>query len=472
MTTALGGILRALSDASGRVLVEYRGRRFTGADLLTRIEARAADLRQAGLGAGQTVLIVVSDNLAAIEQMIACWMNGSCGHFVDFRSPPARIAEWRARLSPSLVVGLRAMTGGDVRIQPRDPAATDGFLPVEADPSSRALHLASSGTTGLPTLTDVTQARLAEVLQHSAVELHRDPRGATLSSVSVAFSASAYLWLRHLLVGQPILALDLVHRIEELDTALQRADVVECSLPPGAIRRLLALPSDRVPRYPQLVRFSTVGGPARPEDKVAAVTRLSPVFAMTYSCAGVGLVSRIRGAEILERPSSCGRPALPVVVEIRDGDRRCGPGEVGEVVISTDRVTGHRPGDLGWLDAGGYLHLTGRVQGLLSRKGVNFSAERIVSACLSLPQVIDAGVAVLDGADGDDEAHLVVQAARDRGDSLAGILARHLRQTLPVTEQPDAIHIWSDLPLTPAGKIDQRALCDKVRKKRDDREQH
>lgn len=468
MTTALTAILNALSGAGSAPIVSFRGQSLSGDDVLARIRARAADLHGAGLGVGDTALIVVSDNLTAIEQLLALWWLGAAGCLVDFRATPQRIAEWCDRLGPRLVLGARPMAGVALHLQPHGlQTGAEGLPEPVADPDLRALYRSSSGSTGLPSLHPVAQGPLLASLQEMvgwAGEWGVWPEGvpcpATLGAVSVGYAASAYQWLRNLLAAKPIVALDLVYGLNELDHALQRPDVTEAALPPAILRRLAALSGDRLPRYPNLRRLISVGGPALAADKLAAVTRLSPSYVMTYSCVGVGLIARITGPEVLARPDSCGRPLPPVVVEIRNGDRLCPIGEIGEIVVTAAHVTAIRPGDMGWLDAEGYLYVTGRKQGLLCRNGVNFSAERLTEAALGFAKVQEAAVIALPDADGGDEIHLVVQAPDHLApDDLTPHLAQHLRQCLPASEQPDHLHLWPRLPLTAAGKVDQRALA-------------
>lgn len=175
---------------------------------------------------------------------------------------------------------------------------------------------------------------------------------------------------------------------------------------------------------------------------------------MSYSSVGIGVISRIAGDEVLHRPTSCGRPAPGVSVAIRDGDRLCAAGEVGEIAVTTDKVTDVRPGDLGWLDADGYLHIAGRVEGLFSRNGVNFNAERLVQAALAIPDVTEAAVVALPGADGGDAIHLVVQCAADSVTAVED----EMRRALPPVERPDRIHLRAVVPLLVSGKIDLQTL--------------
>jgi acyl-coenzyme A synthetase/AMP-(fatty) acid ligase len=455
MTTGLREIVRALECALDQPLVEYRGQYFTGAALLARVHARVADLRQMGLKQGDTALIIVTNNLSAMEQLLACWYLGAAGAFVDFRVPTMRINECQERLKPALTIASRSVAGVPVHVQPHDLAPVTGTLSEPClDTELTALYFSSSGSTGLPSLLPRSQGRIGDLIGGLYPEIENFAPGAMLAATSLAYSASVYRWLCNLARGRLTVALDLVHGLDEIDTALRRIDVVEASLPPTLIRRLVALPVDTSPRYPQLKRLTSVGGPALPEDKLAALTKLTPSYEMTYSAVGIGLIARITGPEIVARPTSCGRPKDPVQVEIVVGDRICTAGEVGEIVVTTPRVQQKKPGDLGWLDADGYLHVVGRVQGLLCRNGVNFNAERLISTALALSGVEEAGIVSLTDADGGDEIHLIVQAAQD----LAPALTQHMRQMLPAAEQPDQVHFCAVIPLNAAGKIDQRLL--------------
>lgn len=450
--TALERLTAGLEQAGRAPLVDYRGVWHDGTTILGRATAQAVQMRAAGLGVGDAALIVVSDNLSALQLLIGCWMLGASGCLVDFRTPPARLAEWRQRLTPRFVVATRRNPAADLLLSPTPDPLGRLSCPAPRDPDLVADHFSTSGSTGLPKLTPTTQGRLGRRILTLIESGERGYWGRAVSGLSVAYPASRGIWLRNLAAGRPIIALDLVHRLAELDAALRRDDVDEGTLPPSVIRSLAALDGP-VPRYPNLKKLQAVGGPATPADKLAAVHRLTPAYVMTYSSTECGVISRISGPEILDRPASCGRPLLPVA--IRQGDDPCPAGTVGEVVVTVPPDGAEvRPGDLGWLDAEGYLYITGRVQGLLCRNGVNFSAERLQEAALQSPEVEDAIVVAQPDADEGDAIHLVVQSATMDETSLT----RAILDRLPIAERPDRLHLRRSLPRGPSGKIDLPAL--------------
>ncbi|WGW03641.1 class I adenylate-forming enzyme family protein [Tropicibacter oceani] len=457
MTTAWQIIYDALTRHGQAPVIERRGQWRSGAAILQAIAARAEELAQLGLRPGQTALIVVSDNLVAIETLFACWHMGASAGFVDFRAPAARITQMAARMQAALVVGRRRVAGLDIAVQAAEAAMTDAppLTLAKPEPEQTAIVFTSSGTTGEPRLRPSSQGKLGKSLDDFCRSEDHGKGGCLLGATSFAYSASCNGWLRALASGKRIVALDLIYRLEELDAALMRPDVTECALPPVLIRRLAALGDlEGGHRYPQLTRLGSVGGPAAPRDKIAALTRLSPQYRMTYSCVGVGLVSRIGGEALLARPASCGKPVADVRVRVLDGLSPCAVNQIGTLEITNAFGATVRPGDLGWLDEDGYLYIAGRIEGLFCRNGVNFPAERLTQAALELPQVIAAAAIAQRDGDGGDVVHLFVQCPPSETDSVT----RHLRQGLAAAEFPDHLHLRDNLPVTVSGKVDLGAL--------------
>lgn len=455
--TGLQMLLGGLSQAADRPLVSYRDQWHSGADILAAAEGFAAQMRQAGLGSGQCVWIIVTDNLSAMQMQMAAWLLEASSLLLDFRSTAHRFAQLRDKLPPDLVVCTRKIVAAEA-LAPLVLRAerASGIAPGAASADLIADYATTSGSTGLPKLTALTQARMGQRIRQLIHGGERGPWGVALSALSVAFPASRFIWYRNLAAGVPLVALDLLHSLAELDAGLMRPDVADCTLPPAVIRRLAHLPVAAVPRYPHLTLLQAVGGPALAADKVLAVRHLTPNYAMTYSCTECGVISRISGAEVLARPASCGRLLPGVQLTIQQDGRDGDPGQVGEISVTRADGIVVQTGDLGWLDADGYLYVTGRVQGLLCRNGVNFSADRLTDAALMAADVLDAVVVALPGPDGDDQVHLIVEC--HGADQTA--IAAQIRSLLPAAEQPDRHHFMRGLPRGAGGKVDMPQLRD------------
>ena len=175
---------------------------------------------------------------------------------------------------------------------------------------------------------------------------------------------------------------------------------------------------------------------------------------------------------------SVGYPFPYTRVRILDCDpngtikRECDPGEIGEICISSPGVfVGHtysdvqrnaglyadgtflRTGDLGKIDADGYLWITGRAKDLIIRGGHNIDPAIIEEAMLSHPAVAFAG------AIGQPDAHSgelpCVYVELIDGETVEpDTLMAHAADRIPdPTAVPKYVEILEELPKTAVGKV-------------------
>jgi acyl-CoA synthetase (AMP-forming)/AMP-acid ligase II len=116
-----------------------------------------------------------------------------------------------------------------------------------------------------------------------------------------------------------------------------------------------------------------------------------------------------------------------------------------------------RTGDLGFLDADGYLHLTGREKEIIIRGGVNISPVEIDGLLMQRPELIEAAtVGVPDAVYGEEVVSYVVARAGSRVD--VAELLRYCNSVLPAFKAPKEIVLSASLPKTDRGKLDRKAL--------------
>jgi acyl-CoA synthetase (AMP-forming)/AMP-acid ligase II len=176
------------------------------------------------------------------------------------------------------------------------------------------------------------------------------------------------------------------------------------------------------------------------------------------------------------RFASVGRPFPSQKIAIVDAQGRALPaGEVGEVEVGGDPETRYRylrydgtiettsvgrirPGDIGYLDADGYLYLTGRTRELIIRGGVNISPLEIDNVLLEVPGVAEAAaVGVPDRIYGEEVVAYLVSKPGQKVDAEA-VLA-HCRGRLPELKMPKQIIFREYLPKNDRGKLDRKALA-------------
>ena len=117
-------------------------------------------------------------------------------------------------------------------------------------------------------------------------------------------------------------------------------------------------------------------------------------------------------------------------------------------------------GDIGYLDAEGYLYLTDRKAFMIISGGVNIYPQAIEDALVTHPKVRDAAVIGLPNDDLGEEVKAVVEPADGvAGDAdLAAELTAYLRTRVARYMVPKSIDFTDALPRLPTGKLYKHAL--------------
>jgi len=190
----------------------------------------------------------------------------------------------------------------------------------------------------------------------------------------------------------------------------------------------------------------------------------------------VSWIAAIPGEE--RRLGTVGRPFTYHDVAIVDAEgRRLPAGEIGYVEVGgfpnhpyrylgeDGEIKTHsrgriRTGDLGSLDADGFLTLTGREKELIIRGGAKISPVEIDSCLMQCADVIEAAtVGVPDAIYGEEVVSYVVTRPGTNVD--ADALLRYCASALPAFKAPKRIVVSSSLPKTERGKLDRRALAER-----------
>jgi acyl-CoA synthetase (AMP-forming)/AMP-acid ligase II len=118
-----------------------------------------------------------------------------------------------------------------------------------------------------------------------------------------------------------------------------------------------------------------------------------------------------------------------------------------------------RTGDLGLLDAEGYLAITGRLKDIIIRKGENVSAKEIEDHLHAHPGIREAAVVGLADA---ERGELVCAAIVTRDDSaprdIAGVAAFLRARGVAPYKLPERVERLDELPRNPSGKVLKREL--------------
>ena len=121
-----------------------------------------------------------------------------------------------------------------------------------------------------------------------------------------------------------------------------------------------------------------------------------------------------------------------------------------------------RTGDLGAVDAAGYLRITGRLKEIVIRKGEKFSLREIEEAIARHPAVAEAAVVALPDAASGERACAVVVPRAGAALTLAELSAFLLAAGLARQKLPEQLELVDALPRTDSGKLHRSALRDRL----------
>ncbi|SEC50925.1 long-chain acyl-CoA synthetase [Rhizobiales bacterium GAS191] len=249
---------------------------------------------------------------------------------------------------------------------------------------------------------------------------------------------------------------------------------------PTMFARMLNLP-ERMRRRYDLSSLSFVlhaGGPCPPAVKRAMIEWLGPIINEYYGSTEHGPLSFSTSADWLARPGTVGRAAPSATISIQDDTGlQLPPGEVGEVLghnaACSDFTYLHREGaraelqrgdllmtgDLGYLDADGYLFLCDRKRDMVISGGVNIYPAEIESVLMEHDGVADCVVFGIPHPEFGEAVMAIVEPQHERQLDpemirvfLAGRLASY--------KVPARIEVRQGLPREESGKIRKRLLRD------------
>ena len=162
------------------------------------------------------------------------------------------------------------------------------------------------------------------------------------------------------------------------------------------------------------------------------------------------------------KPEALGKPVPGAEMAILDGeDRELPPRQSGEIAVRRKGGWFHVK-DRGYRDEDGYFYIGGRSDDVIITAGWTMSAVEIENTLLKHPEVQEAAVVgVPDPVRGQVvKAYLV---AREPRLGLVEDIQAFMKENLGRHEYPRQIELVAELPRTPAGKVNRKALRDLAR---------
>jgi len=454
------------------------------AELDRLVEEAAHRLREAGVGPRDIVGVVLPDSASHVVALFAIarleavilpmdprWTTFEKANLARFFKTRCVLQEEGAEPLPgvsALVMDAAAEAAGESGAPPG---------PVAADPDAPLMLSLSSGTTGTPKGPLISHRQLQERFLKHWVSLTFNEHDRHMIATPLYFGGGRIFAMSHLCIGATVVLFPPPYKADELVAALERHRIATVYLVPTLLRRLLALPGER-PILRSLRLLISGGAALYPEERRAIMDQLTPRFVNYYSSSEGGPVSVLLPEHEADGSGCVGRPVFLTEVEVVDeSHRRLPPGLVGRVRYRGPGVAQSffnnpeesatafhdgwfYPGDLGYLDAGGFLYLSGRSKDVIIRGGVNVYPAEIEETLLAHPAVQDAAVVRWPSREfGEEIAAFVVKKSDVETDELL----QHCRRVLAPYKVPRAVFFLASLPKSSMGKVVKAKLVESLR---------
>jgi long-chain acyl-CoA synthetase len=255
----------------------------------------------------------------------------------------------------------------------------------------------------------------------------------------------------------------------------------QTQLVPTMFVRMLKLPDAVRAKYDvsSLKAAVHAAAPCPVEVKQKMIAWWGPVFIEYYAGTEGNGVTIANTAEWLAHRGTVGRSLVGQIHIVGANDEECAVGETGQVYFSGGPEFAYHNdpgktrgayneqgwsslGDVGYLDAEGYLYLTDRRAYMIISGGVNIYPQEAENVLVNHPAVADVAVFGVPNEEMGEEVKAVVQASPGfaPGPDLADELIAFCKASLSSIKCPRSIDFRAELPRTPTGKLLKRLLRD------------
>jgi acyl-CoA synthetase len=495
--------------------VRDRFRRVTYRQLLEAADALAADLAGRGVHAGQRIGVWLPSRIESVVALLACSKSGAvCCPSLHRDHTVGDVAELMTRTRCTAFIWQNGY-GADAdkrdliealktvptlrhiyRLEPQIGAATPIVPPsdiasaskteveVKNDPN-RIVYLAfTSGTTGKPKgVMHSDNTLLANALQLAKDwTIDRHSVVFTLSPLSHNLGFGAQVMA--LAVGGELVINDLPRGSSLADRILETDTSFLVGVPPNAIDLFGEMQRRGLKGLGRLTGFR-ISGSAVPSETVAGLLAhgVTPQtgYGMTESCGHQYTLPGDDPKTVIETSGKTCPGYELRIFKADDPDTEAAPGEVGQMggrgaslmlgyfddqtatEDAFNKSGWYMTGDLGSIDAEGYLRIAGRSKDIIIRGGHNIHPAHIEELATRHPAVQRAAAVPVKDARLGEKVCLVVAFRKDQSATSDELLMHLDAAGLSKFDMPEYFIRLDEIPLTPNGKMLKQAIVDWIK---------
>ncbi len=488
---------RVAREHASRVALIDGERQVAYGEFWSRATGFAAHLRARGVARGDRVALILPNRLEAAIAWYGAWLAGAIvvpmnaqarvrdflpwlqhahARHVVFEAVHAdareAVAQWQPEAGFTALEDLHALPASE---------AVDGIDTVTLHPAALAVILYTSGTTGAPKGVMLSHGNLLANAGSIVRYLALTAEDRALSVLPFYYAYGASVLHTHLMIGAcVVLGPSLMFPLAVLD-AIEQHRATGFPGVPSTFALLIDHLAARASRLDSLRYLTQAGGAMSPAltQRLREVLPQPQLFVMYGQTEATSRISWLPPERLQQKLGSVGIPIEGVQWSIRrDDGSEAGAGESGEVCVrganvmqgywNNDEATRIalregwlHTGDLGHLDADGYLFLQGRRSDMIKTGAHRVHPTDVEEVIAEMPGVREVAVVGID----DEIMGQVIQAfvvadalpprAEDR-------IKAHCRARLAPYKIPRHVTFVDALPRTASGKVRRVQLMEQI----------
>ena len=408
------------------------------------IKNMSAQLKGAGVGAGEEVRLSASRDVRTILCFFALQFMGASAILIDPRDETG---------TARYIIKDGVLYADERKILLEFNDGESDFLPF-GDSKTSTITIFTSGSTGKPKAVRLSQYNFI----NNSLDTH-DIGGYVPDDINIDVVP-----IHHVFGLALIFTAVVTQHAIFVPRSVDPDYIVDCIIKYG-VTRLNGVPSLylAIAEHPRAMEINSLrsgligGAPCSREQFVKIESGLGftliPVYGMS-ECIGISCGSFKDALE--DRCGSVGKKySMNEILIAGDGEVLVKSPAIALGVASPDGWL--HTGDLGYIDKEGYLHVSGRKKDIIIRHGNNLSAVAIERGILSAPCVKDVCVVgIKDEREGEVPAALVVISPGICADE--GKIMEEICAVLIKPMRPKRIIIAAAVPLTSSGKPDKQTV--------------
>jgi long-chain acyl-CoA synthetase len=486
-------------------------------DFETRSKKLAVALQTQGIGQGDTVAVLMRNDVKYLEVIQACRYLGSYFVPLNWHSVATEIEHILEDSGAKVLIAhkdlahqLNEKNLPEVLLTtfPTPPEVAESYQ-IDVNARSRASDIAldlelalqsavqidtqpkpfkgmfayTSGSTGRPKGikrrthdSDTDKYIVYQGLSRSLMHLTKNDR--FYLAAPIYHSAPNTLTLCSLAASDVDIYISTKFDPEHFLAAIDKYNITHIYIVPTMMIRLLKLPQTIREQYNlgSLKYALSTGSPCPADIKKAMIEWFGPIFYESYGASEIGFMTLISSSEALEKPGSVGKVVAGGAIKILNQNKQeLGTQQSGLIYVDlpmfgkfdytnfdgdSSEYTYQNyisVGDIGFLDDEGYLFINDRQKDMIISGGVNIFPLEIESVLIQMNDIVDCAIY---GSPHPEFGEMVVAAVQCQPGKIITLEQMHeyLDNKLARFKFPRKLNIHQKLPREDSGKIFKHKL--------------